>query len=72
MNEKYSVKLGYRPADCIATIGSKSLYERCVRAGWLVPVVKQHKLVLFRHEDVVKCFARIASGELPKKETARQ
>jgi hypothetical protein len=64
------IKLGYRPRDAIAAIGSKSLYERCVRAGWLVPVVKQHKLVLYKQEDVVRSWARIAKGELPPVEPA--
>jgi hypothetical protein len=65
-----TIKLGFRPRDAIAAIGSKSLYERCVRAGWLTPVVRQHKLTLYRHEDVARCWARIVKGELPAAEPA--
>jgi hypothetical protein len=70
----YPVKLGYRPRDAIAAIGSKKLYLECVRRGWLKPVVRQHKLTLFEWRDIEKCFERIAAGELsqPEHEESKQ
>jgi hypothetical protein len=59
------IKLGYRPADVIVALGSKSLYERAVRAGWITAVVRKHKLVLFDSADVEACWKRIKAGALP-------
>jgi hypothetical protein len=64
------VKLGYRPGDVIAALGSKKLYLDCLSAGWLKPIVDQHKLRLFRQEDVLECYKRIAAGEMPLKTEA--
>ena len=54
----------------IAAIGSKSLYERAVRAGWLTARVKKHKLTLYDSEDVKCVWRRIKNGELPGEEAA--
>jgi hypothetical protein len=61
-----TIKLGYRPGDCIAALGSKKLYTDCLSAGWLKPIVDQHKLRLFRQEDVLACYRRLCAGEMPR------
>jgi hypothetical protein len=65
-----TIKLGYRPRDVIDALGSKSLYERAVHAGWIAPVIRKHKLVLFDSADIERCWKRIKAGELPPVEPA--
>ena len=59
------IKLGYRPNDVVAALGSKKLYHECLRAGWIKPIVNRHKLRLFAQEDVVAVYTRICAGEMP-------
>ncbi len=58
-------KLGYRPQDVVAAFGSEKLYFDCYKAGWLQPVVKRHKLLLFDWRNVEQCWERIKAGEKP-------
>ncbi|MCB1232238.1 MAG: hypothetical protein KDN19_18450 [Verrucomicrobiae bacterium] len=58
-------RLGIRRRDVIATFGSRSLYEDCVRAGWLRPLVRRGRLTLFDASDVEKVWMRIKKGEVP-------
>ena len=60
-----SMKLGYRPAEAAAALGSRQLLDDAVRGGWIKPVVNRHKLVLFDRADLLRLWARIISGEMP-------
>ena len=59
-------KLGYRPAEASFALGSEKLLQECVQAGWLRPIIKRHKLTLYAHSDITRCWARILGGELPQ------
>jgi hypothetical protein len=59
-------KLGYRPDEAAFTLGSEKLLQECVEAGWLRPVVKRHKLVLYAQTDIARCWLRILGGEAPR------
>ena len=65
MKENSVIKLGYRPADVVQAFGSKALYHACLKAGWLTPIIRKHKLTLFAQEDVLAFYKRIAAGEMP-------
>jgi hypothetical protein len=58
-------KFGLRPDEGAHAFGSEKLFQECVAAGWITPVVRRHKLVLFDSGDVAKCWARILAGEQP-------
>ena len=58
-------KFGLRPDEVIFAFGSQKVFQECVDAAWLTPVVRRHKLTLFDHVDVARCWARIRSGERP-------
>jgi hypothetical protein len=59
-------KLGYRPDEGAFVLGSEKLFQECVEAGWLRPVVKRHKLTLYAYSDITRCWARIQGGETPR------
>ncbi|MEY2502270.1 MAG: hypothetical protein QOI07_2604 [Verrucomicrobiota bacterium] len=59
-------KFGYRPDEAAFALGSVVLLQECVEARWLRPVIHRHKLVLYSHTDIARCWARILGGELPK------
>ena len=42
---------------------SQKLARRLVRHRWLVPVVKQHRVVLYDRGDVLSAWKRLKSGE---------
>jgi hypothetical protein len=63
-------KFALRPDEAAYALGSEKLRDECVVAGWLKPVVKRHKLVLYDRGDVARCWARILGGELPLSEKA--
>jgi endonuclease YncB( thermonuclease family) len=60
-----SLKYGLRPGEFAAAVGSVKLANEMVNAGWIKPVVKRHKLVLFDAGEVARCWARILNGEAP-------
>ena len=57
-------KFGYRPDEAAFALGSEILLQELVRAGWLRPVVKRHKLTIYAHSDIARCWARILGGEV--------
>ena len=60
-------KLALRPDDVDFMLGSRTLREEMLAAGWLKPVVQRHKLTLFDAAEVSKAWARILNGETPRK-----
>jgi len=56
-------KLGYRPCEAAFALGSEKLFQECVQAGWLKPIIKRHKLTLYALSDITRCWARILGGE---------
>jgi hypothetical protein len=59
-------KFGLRPREVADALGSERLFNECVAAGWLKPVVKRHKLVIYDRTAVATCWARIVDGEEPR------
>jgi hypothetical protein len=59
------MKLGYRPEEAAAVVGSGQLLTEMVAAGWLRPRIQRHKLTLYDYSDIAKCWARICTGECP-------
>ena len=59
-------KLGYRPDEAAAVIGSVQLLNEVVQAGWLKPVIQRHKLTLYDGLDIERCWIRICAGEQPQ------
>lgn len=59
------MKLGYRPDEAAAVVGSAQLLAECEAAGWIKPRVRRHKLTLYDYSDIAKCWARICKGEMP-------
>ena len=60
-----TVKYGYRPAEAADALGSAKLLEECVKAGWIKPDLRRHKLTLYDHAALAVCWARILNGEMP-------
>ncbi len=58
-------KFGLRPDEAAYALGSEKLLQECIVANWIKPVIQRHKLTLFDHGDVAKCWTRILSGERP-------
>lgn len=44
---------------------SEKLARRLVKAEWLKPFWRQHRLVLFDGGDVQACWRRLKKGEVP-------
>lgn len=66
MNEiPTSLKLGLRPKEFSAAVGSEALARAMVSAGWIKPVVQRKRLTLYDRSDVERCWRRIRAGETP-------
>lgn len=63
------MKLGYRPDEAAAVVGSVQLFDEMRAAGWIRPVLSRRKLVLFDFAAVAACWARICKGEVPVAKT---
>lgn len=46
-------------------IGKRTLFDRCVKAGWITPAVDKHSCKLFSKEKVDECANRIILGDYP-------
>jgi hypothetical protein len=57
--------------EAIQLLKTRSLLEKCERAGWITATTRQPRLVLYRRTDVVACVYRISiKGEYPKSDLA--
>jgi hypothetical protein len=58
-----------RPVDAADMVGSAQLFDEMVKAGWIYPVMKRHKLTLYSVDNVRQCAAKLINGhELPTPE----
>lgn len=55
-----------RAKDAYAVLGTRQVVVDCEAAGWLKPVVRRPKLVLFSFAHVEDCANRIEAGEYPQ------
>jgi len=44
---------------------SWDLAYRCVRSGWLKPIIQGKRRTIYKLADVLNCMRRIEAGELP-------
>jgi hypothetical protein len=51
--------------EAIQLLKTRSTLERCEKAGWLIAVTRQPRLVLYKRQDVMACVYRISQGEYP-------
>ena len=67
MNEETSPSkaLSMQRQEVIEAFGSRTLYERCVNAGWLKPVIQTGRLTLFDREDVAQVWERLKQEGQP-------
>ena len=60
-----SIKLGLRPDEAAALIGSEELFRQMVGAKWIKPVIQRHKLTLYDRGHLTAVWLRILAGESP-------
>lgn len=60
-----------RAGDLAMLFCSWDLARRCVKAGWLTPVIKGKRRTIYRLADVWSCLQRIEAGELPASRRAK-
>jgi hypothetical protein len=54
-----------RRTEAIRLLKTRSLLERCEKAGWIKATTRQPRLVLYLREQVMACVWRISQGEYP-------
>lgn len=54
-----------RPEQAALLLGSGEVVADFVQAGWLEPVVCEHRLVLYAYQHLDNCVRRLESGEIP-------
>jgi len=54
-----------RPEQAALLLGSGEVVADFVQAGWLEPVVSEHRLVLYAYQHLDNCVRRLESGEIP-------
>ena len=54
-----------RPEQAALLLGSGEVVADFVTAGWLTPVISQHRLVLYALRHLEECVRRLESGEVP-------
>ena len=54
-----------RCKDARVMLGSRSILERCERAGWFTPIRRGKRLMLFKRDDIEAAQLRVSWGELP-------
>jgi hypothetical protein len=67
MNAHSLKRLGLRPDDVDHILGSRTLRQEMVAAGWLRPVIQRHKLTLYDAGEVTRAWGRILGGETPER-----
>ena len=55
----------FRQKEVAELLRGDALRNRAEKAGWLSPVVRAKKLVLYRRDEVLAVIARLEAGELP-------
>ena len=54
-----------RPEQAALLLGSGEVVTELVRAGWLDPVMSEHRLVLYAYRHLENCVKRLEFGEVP-------
>jgi hypothetical protein len=54
-----------RRTEAIRLLKTRSLLERCERAGWIKATTRQARLVLYLRVEVMAAIYRISQGEYP-------
>jgi hypothetical protein len=54
-----------RSSDLKDVFQSSDLAFRCIRGGWLNPVIKGNRRAIYKFSDVLSCLHRIENGEMP-------
>jgi hypothetical protein len=62
---RFSISPFLKRKEAIQLLKTRSVLEACERAGWLVAVTRQPRLVLYKRQDVMACVYRISEGEFP-------
>jgi hypothetical protein len=68
---KYSVITASQPQELTDTHGAElyvhqpALFKRMVDAGWIKPVVRERKTVLWRYKHLESCVDRLEAGDTP-------
>ena len=57
-----------RRTEAIRLLKTRSLLERCERAGWIKATTRQARFVLYMRVDVMAAVYRISKGEYPLKQ----
>ena len=69
---RYSVVTATQPQELTDTRGAEiymhqpALFKRMIDAGWIKPVVRGHKTVLWRYKHLEACVDRLEAGEVPE------
>ena len=61
----HAPKLGLRPDEAAAVVGSEGLLRDMRSAGWLTPVYATNNVTLFDYADVARAWSRLRAGEKP-------
>lgn len=59
--------LSLQRQQVINLMGSRKLFEDCLKAGWLIPVIRTGRLTLFDRNDVEEVWERIRIEGAPTK-----
>lgn len=54
-----------RPEQAALLLGSGEVVADFIQAGWLEPVISEHRLVLYAYKHLDLCVRRLESGEIP-------
>lgn len=57
--------LSVRPGEAALLLGSGEVLADFLKAGWLSPLVSEHRLVLYAFRHLEDCVLRLESGEIP-------
>jgi uncharacterized protein (DUF1786 family) len=55
-----------RPEQATLLLGSGEVLADFVNAGWIAPVISEHRLVLYGYRHLEECVRRLESGEWPE------
>lgn len=55
-----------RPEQAALLLGSGEVVAEFVGAGWLNPVISEHRLVLYSYREIENCVRRLERGETPR------
>ena len=57
-----------RPIDAAGYVGGDGVLRLFVSAGWLKPIVRRKRLILYSRAALDACCSRLEAGEFPETE----